>query len=229
MRDGIGVGVLVAVAGALALTAGCAEPTSGEAEDGQGAVRVVVVPEGDIIPVAGGVDIPQEAQLLFDDCERQLKEGTFDELAADMERVAAETDDPVVEAAALLCGGIAEIDRGEFEAGLADLDAADSGLDRFPPEIRDQLAELLYRGQIVGHASTGDDEAAQRSLDDLLAVAPDERDEALDELCRAASENAACATPSTDESTPAGPTGEPATPTGEPATPTEATSAPPTS
>ena len=222
MRDGIGVRALAAVAGALALSSGCGERTSSGSGDEQGSVRVVVVPDGNIIPVAGGADFPQALASVLNDCEQQLQAGSFDELAADMEQVAEETDDPVVEAAAQLCGGIAKINSGEFGEGLDDLDAAESGLDSFPQEISDQLAELLYRGQTVGHASTGDGEAAQQSLDNLLAVAPDMRDEALDELCRAAPESTACATAPTAEPTPSGPTGEPATPT-------EAPSVPPTS
>jgi len=144
-----------------------------------------------------------------------------------MERIAEETDDPAVEAATLLCGGIAEVNKGEFEEGLDDLDAAEDGLDRFPPEIRRPLAVLLYRGQTVGHASTGNDEAAREALDDLVAVAPEAGDEALDELCRAAKDDAACAPAPTGESTPSGLTESDQT--GEPTTPTEASSVPPTS
>lgn len=223
----MGIRTLAAGAGALALVAGCGQSTSGGSDGGRGEVQVVVVPVGDIIPVDGGSDIPQEAAALINDCEDRLHEGSFSELATDMERIAEETDDPVVEAAALLCGGIAGIDQGEFEEGLDDLDAAENELDRFPPEIRRPLAVLLYRGQTVGNASIGNDEAAQESLDDLVAVAPDAGDEALDELCRAAPESASCAAAPTGEPTPPGPTGS--DPTGEPTTPTEVPSVTPTS
>lgn len=219
MRGGIAIRTLAAGTAALALVTGCAEPTSGGSGDGQSEVQVVVVPEGEIIPVAGGVDIPQELADVITDCERQLDERAFDELAMDMARIAEETDDPAVEAGARLCGGIAEIDMGEFDEGLDHLDAAEDGLDHFPPEIRRPLAELLHRGQTVGHASTGNDEAAQESLDKLAVVAPDARDDARDELCRAAPENAACAPAPTGESTPSGPTEDPTTPTETPSVP----------
>lgn len=226
MRDGI-IRTLAAVASALALTGGCGQSPSGGSDSGQGEVQVVVVPIGDIIPAEGGADIPQELQNVIIDCQNQLEEGSFGELATDMERIAEETDDPAVEAAALLCGGIARVDKGEFEEGLDDLDAAEDVLDRFPPEIRRPLAVLLYRGQTVGHTSTGNDEAAREALDDLVAVAPEAGDEALEELCRAAKDDAACAPAPTGpagDSTPSDPS-----PTEEPTTPTEAPSVQPTS
>ncbi|GIH99337.1 hypothetical protein [Planobispora takensis] len=173
-----GAGVCAAVAAlttAALMTAAC-----GAGDDGAGpGPEVVVTPDDSLVPVRGGEDIPAVALAAVEECDRRLRAGEYEELAASADRSAGQG--PQAAAVLRVCGGTAKVNAGQVEEGLADLNEAEAMSADLPEAVRGQMLALLYRAEVVGYAVTGQEAGVSEALGDLVRLEPERAEQYVGE------------------------------------------------
>ncbi len=193
------------VAAVALLTAAC--PTSDDAGRGANPGAEVgqelsspVIPLGTIVPLTGGGDFPDPARALLQEADRELRAGNFD-AAAETARRASAGADPATRCVAEAVQGVAEVNRGNIGTGLQALQDGECAIEVVPDDVRDEMATLIFNTQAAGYGVSGNEDAAELSLQRALLAAPEgQRSAILAQFCRAVGQSRAierCAPPVT--------------------------------
>jgi hypothetical protein len=168
----------------------------------------IVVPIGSIVPLSGGSRLPDPAQVLLREANRDLKKGDFDAAAAAAQRAREEVNSaplpppaPGADADAVrrarkqaietttcianAVEGVADVNRMRIEPGLQELQEGECAIDAVPSSVQLEMGTLIYRAQIVGYSRTGNEAAAERSFDHALQLAPERSGAITREFCQA--------------------------------------------
>lgn len=183
-----------------------------------------VIPLGSIVPLEGGGDFPDPARVLLQEADRELRAGDFDG-AAEAARRASAGAGPATKCVADAVQGVADVNRGNVETGLEALQDGECAIKAVPGEVREEMTTLIYRTQAVGSALSGDEAAAEQSLEDALQAAPEMKNAIVAQFCRAVAQYG-----SFERCAPAATSPQPATvPTSAVPTPVPISTAPTTS
>ncbi|MGH3971929.1 MAG: hypothetical protein ACRDS9_01170 [Pseudonocardiaceae bacterium] len=194
------------VAAIALLTAAC--PTSNNAgqanpgAEGSQELASPVIPLGTIVPLTGGSDFPDPARALLRDANRELRTGDFD-AAAETARRAGAGADPATRCVADAIQGVAEVNRGNIGTGLQALQDGECAIEVVPDDVRNEMATLIFNTQAAGYVVSGDEDAAEFSLEQALRAAPEGQESAIvAQFCQAVGSFRAierCASPATTD------------------------------